>query len=113
MKKLPAISKLSCLVFCFMLACQAGANDGVTVKYLGIEQGLSNNAVTCIFQDHNGFMWFGTYDGLNKYDGSGFKIFRNKFRDSNSLVNNWIFAINEDANNNLWLGTRQGLSLYN
>jgi len=84
-----------------------------TLSYLGIEQGLSNNAVRCIFQDHRGFMWFGTYDGLNRYDGNGFRIFRNKFNDSNSLVNSWILSINEDTANNLWVGTRKGVSVYN
>jgi len=43
----------------------AFAQEDPSVSYLGIEQGLSNNSVTCIFRDYNGFMWFGTYDGLN------------------------------------------------
>jgi signal transduction histidine kinase/ligand-binding sensor domain-containing protein/DNA-binding response OmpR family regulator len=88
------------------------ATDPV-IRYLGIEQGLSNNAVRCIFQDHSGFMWFGTYDGLNRYDGYSFRVFRNKFNDSTSLVNNWITAMAEDSQFNLWIGTRQGISLYN
>src|SRR5882757_4721207 len=100
-------------MLCIALVQQVSAVPKPTITYLGIENGLSNNAVNCIFQDHKGFMWFGTYDGLNRYDGTGFKIFRNKFSDSNSLVNNWIFAINEDANNNVWIGTRQGLCFYN
>jgi len=45
------------------------AFDNPAVSYLGIEHGLSNNSVTCVFQDHKGFMWFGPYDGLNRYDG--------------------------------------------
>lgn len=77
---------------------------------LGIEHGLSNNTVRSIFQDHNGFMWFGTVDGLNRYDGSGFKVYRNKINDTNSLVNNIVYTITEDSAHNLWLGTRQGIS---
>ena len=55
--------------FCFLAATficlnQILASDNPPISYLGIEQGLSNNSVTCIYQDHNGFMWFGTYDGL-------------------------------------------------
>ncbi|GAA0553002.1 hybrid sensor histidine kinase/response regulator [Chitinophaga japonensis] len=83
------------------------------IHHLGIEQGLSNNTVRCIYQDHDGFMWFGTYDGLNRYDGYGFKVFRSKRSDTNSLVNNIITAITEDRHHFLWIGTRQGLSRYN
>ena len=83
------------------------------ITYLGIEQGLSNNSVRCIFQDHNNFMWFGTYDGLNRYDGYEFKIYRSKINDSNSLPHNYIYAINEDLHNNLWVGTGQGIGIYN
>lgn len=82
------------------------------LTYLGIEQGLSNNAVTSIYQDHNGFMWFGTYDGLNRYDGYNFTIYRNEFNDSNSLVNNRIACIIEDHQHRLWIGTRGGISIY-
>jgi signal transduction histidine kinase/ligand-binding sensor domain-containing protein/DNA-binding response OmpR family regulator len=83
------------------------------VEYIGIEQGLSNNAVTCIYQDRYGFMWFGTYDGLNRYDGYHFKVFRNKPDDSTSLLNNRIVAICEDQQNNLWIGTKRGVSVFN
>jgi signal transduction histidine kinase/ligand-binding sensor domain-containing protein/DNA-binding response OmpR family regulator len=80
--------------------------------YLGIDQGLSNNSVRSIYQDRGGFMWFGTYDGLNRYDGYQFKIFRNNFKNNHSLINNWINAINEDSKGNLWVGTRQGACIY-
>lgn len=81
--------------------------------YLGIEHGLSNNAVTAIYQDHYGFMWFGTYEGLNRYDGYNFKVFKNRLKDSSSLANNWIVAIHEDSKKNLWVGTKKGISVYN
>jgi signal transduction histidine kinase/ligand-binding sensor domain-containing protein/DNA-binding response OmpR family regulator len=83
------------------------------VKYLGIDQGLSNNAVISIFQDHNGFMWFGTFDGLNRYDGYSFKVFRNVLADSTSLKSNYIRVITEDADHHLWIGTAKGLNIYN
>ncbi|MEO8406598.1 MAG: two-component regulator propeller domain-containing protein, partial [Chitinophagaceae bacterium] len=97
----------------FLVTNSASAFDGVTVHYLGIEQGLSNNAVTCIYQDYNGFMWFGTYDGLNRYDGYSFKIFRNVIGDSNSLGDNHIFSIAADADHNMWIGNLKGISIYN
>lgn len=82
------------------------------VKYLGIENGLSNNAVTSIYQDRNGFMWFGTYDGLNKYDGYSFQTFRNVIGDSTSLSDNHIYCIEGDNNNNIWIGGLKGVSIY-
>jgi signal transduction histidine kinase/ligand-binding sensor domain-containing protein/CheY-like chemotaxis protein len=57
-------------------------------------------------------MWFGTYDGLNRYDGYEFKIFRNILEDSNSLPHNFIYAIAEDSSYNLWVGTGQGIGIY-
>jgi signal transduction histidine kinase/ligand-binding sensor domain-containing protein/DNA-binding response OmpR family regulator len=83
------------------------------VEYLGIENGLSNNSVTSIYQDHNGFMWFGTYDGLNRYDGYEFKVFRNVIGDSTSLHFNHVTTIEGDADHNIWLGGQKGVSIYN
>src|SRR5438045_2950862 len=85
----------------------------IPVRYLGIEQGLSNNAVISLCQDHNGFLWIGTYDGLNRYDGYGFKIFHNSIGDSNSLAINNIYTIEEDNNRHIWVGGQKGLSVYN
>jgi ligand-binding sensor domain-containing protein len=97
------------MLACFFRPTLLIAQD-YPIKYLGIEQGLSNNSVRCIYQDSKGFMWFGTYDGLNRYDGYEFKIFRNKFTDSSSIINNWIYTITEDSDGDLWVGTRQGIS---
>lgn len=81
--------------------------------YLGIEKGLSNNSVNTIYKDKYGFMWFGTDDGLNRYDGYNFKIFRNQINDSTSLINNQITKIIEDKQGRLFIGTRNGISLFN
>ncbi|MDP4196355.1 MAG: two-component regulator propeller domain-containing protein [Bacteroidota bacterium] len=83
-----------------------------SVQYLGIEQGLSNNSVTAIFQDSHGFMWFGTYDGLNRYDGYKFKMFRNHLNNSASLSSNRITSICEDDGGNIWVGTYNGAEIY-
>lgn len=82
------------------------------VTFLGIENGLSNNAVMSIYQDHNGFLWFGTYDGLNRYDGYEFKTYHNIIGDTNSLPNNTVFAIEGDALQQLWIGGQKGASVY-
>ncbi len=91
---------------------QSLKGQSVPLHYLGIENGLSNNSVRCIYQDHDGFMWFGTYDGLNRFDGYEFKVYRNILNDSHSLAHNYIYAINEDRDHNIWVGTGQGISVY-
>ncbi|MDQ0106962.1 signal transduction histidine kinase/ligand-binding sensor domain-containing protein/DNA-binding response OmpR family regulator [Chitinophaga terrae (ex Kim and Jung 2007)] len=83
------------------------------IRYLGIEDGLSNNAVTSVYQDHKGFMWFGTYDGLNRYDGYKFRIFRNKFGDSTTLVDNGVYTLADDPHHQLWVGARRGVCVFN
>ncbi|UYQ94336.1 ATP-binding protein [Chitinophaga horti] len=83
------------------------------VSYIGREQGLSNNSVRCIYRDDNGYMWFGTYDGLNQYNGSGFKVFRNKLSDPFSLPHNYIYSITGDKQHQVLVGTGQGLVSYN
>ncbi|MFT3946877.1 MAG: two-component regulator propeller domain-containing protein [Agriterribacter sp.] len=89
------------------------AGNPISIRYLGIDHGLSNNFVTSVFQDNNGFMWFGTYDGLNKYDGNAFTVFRNIIGDSTSLLDNHIYCIGSDNDNNLWIGGAKGLNVYN
>lgn len=83
------------------------------VRYLGIEQGLSNNAILALYQDHQGFMWVGTYDGLNRYDGYNFRIFRNIIGDSHSLSTNNVYSLEGDARHLLWVGGQRGLNIYN
>jgi signal transduction histidine kinase/ligand-binding sensor domain-containing protein/DNA-binding response OmpR family regulator len=100
-----------CLYFLFW-AGDSYASDSLCLRYLGIDQGLSNNAVTCIYKDHNGFMWFGTYDGLNRYDGYSFRIFRNIIGDSASLLDNHVYCINSDDQNRIWVGGGKGACVY-
>ncbi|MDR6340631.1 signal transduction histidine kinase/ligand-binding sensor domain-containing protein/DNA-binding response OmpR family regulator [Filimonas zeae] len=88
------------------------AQPGVPLTELGIENGMSNNSVTSIYQDRRGFIWIGTNDGLNRYDGYAFKIFRNTFGDSTSLLSNRINCITADKSERLWIGTKEGLCVY-
>lgn len=106
-------AKLSVICFFFLTSVVARLFGAQPMPFstLGIEKGLSNNAVRCIFKDAQGFMWFGTHDGLNRYDGYEFKIYRNILGDKNSLPHNYIYAINEDTKHNLWVGTGQGIAL--
>jgi signal transduction histidine kinase/ligand-binding sensor domain-containing protein/DNA-binding response OmpR family regulator len=82
------------------------------VGYFSSEQGLSNNFVTCIFQDHADIMWVGTFNGLNSYDGFSFKIFQPQFKNTNSLISSRITRIAEDSLHFLWIGTSNGISIY-
>ncbi len=80
--------------------------------HLTADNGLSSSIVTSILQDRQGFMWFCTYDGLNKYDGYGFTVYRHNPDDPSSIISNQIKSIYEDAEGNLWIGTFVGLSRY-
>lgn len=83
------------------------------MKFLDISDGLSNNSVMTIFQDSDGYLWFGTYDGLNRYDGYNFKVFRNRINDKKSLSFNAIYNIEGDSRKNIWVGGANGISIYN
>lgn len=78
-----------------------------------VEDGLSHNSVWAVMQDSRGFMWFGTNDGLNKFDGEKFKIFRKVQGDPFSLGNNFIHCLKEDSQGRFLIGTKQGLYVYN
>lgn len=82
-------------------------------KHLTVQEGLSRSWVKCIFQDRLGYLWIGTADGLNRYDGISFKTYKYKSDDSLSINNNDIITIYEDKKGNLWVGTTTGLNLYN
>lgn len=81
-------------------------------KNLNVQNGLSQNTVNAILQDKQGFMWFGTKDGLNRYDGLSFRKFKHDSRSERSIGNNFITALYEDAKGNIWIGTDVGLYIY-
>lgn len=90
---------------CFVAVSQ---NQHVKFESYGTEQGLSQSNVICILQDKQGFMWFGTRDGLNKYDGYKFTVYKNIAGDKNSISNNYIKGIAESKNGDLWIATWGG-----
>ena len=93
-------------VFCF-------AQD-LKFKRLSNEAGLSQVTVQAIYEDSQGFMWIGTQDGLNRYDGYHFKVFKNNPTNKNSISSNNINCITEDVDGQLYIGTQtSGLSVYN
>ena len=80
----------------------------VQFEHLTIEDGLSQNAALAIFQDSKGYLWIGTQDGLNRYDGFAFKIYKHDPEDPSSISHNSILAITEDQDGSLWIGTWGG-----
>ena len=91
------------LFFIFDISYFYGNTEKYYFKHLGLEQGLSQSSVLCIMQDHTGFMWFGTKDGLNRYDGNSFKIFQYKYDDPTSLGNNVINSLFEMKKMNFFI----------
>ena len=77
-------------------------------EHLSIAEGLSQNTVLCALQDRQGFMWFGTQDGLNRYDGYEFRIYRHVETQPGSLGDNYILSMFEDHTGTLWVGTNKG-----
>ena len=82
-------------------------------KRIFIQKGLSQSRILSIIEDERGFMWFGTADGLNRYDGYTTKIFRHRINDKSSLPNNFINSMVEDQDGNIWVGTKDGVVLFN
>ncbi len=78
------------------------------------EDGLASNRVNCIYEDKTGFLWFGTQDGLNRYNGYKIEVYRNDPNDTTTIVNNIVTAIlEENSSGNLWIGTEGGLCYLN
>ena len=95
------------LLYCIPF-CSFSQPANLKFSHLSTNNGLSQSNVTCILQDRMGFLWFGTQNGLNRYDGYQFIVYRNDPRDPSSLSNNYIKSIVEDTAGNLWIGTWGG-----
>ena len=95
-------------LFAIRLAAVAQQQHHFRFGHLGTASGLSQSSVLAIFQDSRGFMWFGTRDGLNKYDGYAFTVYKHYAGSGNSLSHNTVQYIAEDADGNLWLATWGG-----
>lgn len=100
------------LLACFYsIVFLAQENDIEFKNHLTISDGLAHNGVTAILEDSHGFLWFGTYDGLNRYDGHDFKTFKNTIENEH-FVSNRIRALAEDSKGNIWIGTDEGITIY-
>ncbi len=95
---------LNLIIFCSSAAQQ----ENIKFDHFSVNSGLSQNSVRCLVQDYKGFLWFGTQDGLNRFDGRKFVIYRHLPGDSTSLPFSSIWSIIEDSSQNLWIGSESG-----
>ncbi|SHM92505.1 Signal transduction histidine kinase [Chitinophaga jiangningensis] len=93
-----------------LLCLHTQAQDFVS---LNVNDGLSNNQINCIYKDSKGFMWFGTMSGLNRFDGTAYRIYRHKQGDSLSISDNYILAIYPAPGDRMYIHTRNGDAIYN
>jgi ligand-binding sensor domain-containing protein len=85
----------------------------LSFDHLSVNNGLSQSTVLAICKDSRGYMWFGTRDCLNRYDGKGVRIYRTDPKNSASIsTEDYIYALEEDQQKNLWVGTQNGLNRY-
>ncbi|GGZ21710.1 hybrid sensor histidine kinase/response regulator [Echinicola pacifica] len=98
--------------FAFIIPCFGQELPNLKFKKIGVSDGLSSTTVSSIIQDNKGFLWFGTRDGLNKFDGYTIKTYHNELYDDSTLHDNWVSSLYEDPSNKLWISTIKGLSLY-
>lgn len=107
-------NKLTFILFTFLLSVSNSvSSQPYYFRHYQAEDGLSNSTVFTCLQDKKGFLWMGTKDGLNRFDGYTFKIFRNNPGDSLSIGSNWARTLFEDKSGTLYVGTNKGLYRYN
>ncbi len=104
------VYKILIFAFIYLLfpCISLAQKNNLRIDHLTIDDGLSHNHIFEILQDRRGFMWFATQDGLNRYDGYTFVVYKNKPDDPNTISNNFILDLIEDNQGNLWLGTIAG-----
>lgn len=100
------------LSFVLSFLTLAAAGRPYYFRHYRNENGLSNNTVVACIQDHRGFVWFGTKEGLNRFDGFQFKVFLHNPSSSNCLISNFITGLCEDRDGWIWIGTDEGLCYY-
>lgn len=108
-----SIARYIKIITVLLFTCQWIYAEQFRFIHYEVENGLSSNTVRSITQDSRGFMWFGTENGLNRFDGYNFKIFKNIVGDSTSIGNNYIYSLLEDSGQTLWIGTDEGVYIYN
>lgn len=104
---------ITCLGLCFLSFSVFAQNESYNFYKIDTYTGLSNNRVSAILKDEEGFLWFGTLSGLNRYDGYTCKVFRNKLNNNSSVFSNSIIAIYELPDAKMWVQSSDGTNIYN
>ena len=106
-------TSLFCLLLIIIIPFKTiGINQNIKFKHITVEDGLSVSWVHTIVQDSCGFIWVGTHNGLNRYDGYTFVTYKNNINDKNCISNNSIKCLLEDSKGNFWIGTNKNLNRY-
>ena len=115
MKKIIKKTTIFLFVFICLFKNEAFAikDNNINFQSITVDNDLSQSLAEYIYQDSNGYIWIGTNDGLNRYNGNEFKVYKNIRNDENSISNNMISSIVEDNDKNLWIGTDGGLNKMN
>lgn len=98
--------------FVFFVKLNAYNPNDIVFKNISVKEGLSQLSVVAIFQDSKGYMWFGTRDGLNRYNGYDFEVFQHDKSDSTTISDGYIRCISEDSEHKIWVGTTDGLNCF-
>ncbi|MBK0378912.1 hybrid sensor histidine kinase/response regulator transcription factor [Mucilaginibacter segetis] len=102
------------MVFAGLVLCSTKSKAQYTYQQIDNSTGLSNSCINSIYQDSDNIVWFGTWDGLNYYDGNNIHVFNyEKAGSKSAIASNVIYQITGDNNRNIWVGTVQGLSRFN
>ncbi|PQA59234.1 sensor histidine kinase [Siphonobacter curvatus] len=97
---------------CFWACFGFGQSNSVFLDQYSLEEGLSQSGVNCLLKDQQGYIWLGTQNGLNRFDGHQFVTYQHQPFQANSLSNEFILSFCEDRQGHLWVGTRQGLNRF-
>lgn len=106
------VIRTALLAVCLFAFSVYAGQDNIRFETIGLEQGLSQQNVRAIHQDSEGFMWFGTQEGLNRFDGYQFKVFSNSLYDTNTISSSYVSSIDETSDGKLWLATGAGVSVF-
>lgn len=108
----PNLSRLVLYCWIFFTGAAFGQPREPRFRHYGTADGLSQGSVFSMWQDSHGFMWFGTLDGLNRFDGYNFKVFRPSYDDNTAIKGGRINSITEDNQGMLWIGTNEAINRY-
>ena len=106
------ITSISLLLYFLLTPAVSTAHDFM-FKHIEVKDGLSNNQINHIFRDSQGFMWFSTAAGLNRYNGIKIDTYRNYGPDNLEVTDNYILDVQEDNDCNLWVHTPSGYVMFN